>query len=65
MKNNESDKIIAGLPEAMQGAIDNGDWQVDGRCGPDAIMARAVEYLSERGYVRDGITGTGWIGLSA
>jgi hypothetical protein len=65
MKNNESDMIIASLLQAMEAAIESGDWKVDGACDPDCVMARAVEHLSKRGYVRDGITSTEWIGLTA
>jgi hypothetical protein len=49
------DEIIIGLVEAIEQSIEIGDWQVDGRCDPDMILAIAREYLGEKGFERNSI----------
>ncbi len=58
---NKAEVVIAGLLEAMQAAIDSGDWVVDGACDPDQAMFMAENYLQEHGWDTDGLTGKTWI----
>lgn len=37
--------IIANLVDAIESAIEKGDWVVDGACDPDIALSNAVEYL--------------------
>lgn len=37
--------LISGLVCAIEAAIRLGDWKVDGRCDPDAILHRAKTFL--------------------
>lgn len=46
---NKDKQIIVELLELMDQAIDNGDWNVDGRCDPELSMIRATNYLLDKG----------------
>jgi hypothetical protein len=49
----EAQTIIMGLVNAINSAIDCGDWKVDGRCDPSIALEAGEEWLIWRGFDRN------------
>lgn len=51
-------ELIMNLLEAIEDAIESGDWKVDGASDPDSLITYAHKYLRSRGYVQNSIDGS-------
>lgn len=58
---NDALETLKTMLETVEQAIRNGDWIVDGRCDPDAVIARAESILLRNGYRRDSLAGEEFI----
>jgi hypothetical protein len=45
--------VINVLVNAIEQAIEIGDWKVDGRCDPDLALCCAKDLLSDNGYKKE------------
>lgn len=57
MKINICADVLQDLLEAVEAAIQAGDWKVDGACDPDSAIEWAISELTKAGYHRNGVSG--------